>query len=149
MGTQKLDEDAGVCEDAEYAAAGDSEPTLTRTRLGADAELAEADFSDVVAASRVARTRTLACGVVCEDVRGAAASDCDARPTRTRLWEGVGPADADIGVDVGVLTRIRLGVVVFWTCAAFLARAFFGVTPTDARYAARCKSSASRRISVP
>ena len=109
MGTQQLDEDAGVCEDAEYAAAGDSDPTLTRTRLGADAELAEADFSDVVAASRVARARTLACGVVCEDVRGAAAGDCDGRPTRTRLWEGVGPADADIGVDVGVLTRIRLG----------------------------------------
>ncbi len=63
MGTHKLDEDAGVCEDAEYAAAGDSEPTLIRTRLGA--ELAEADFSDVVAASRVARTRTLACGDVC------------------------------------------------------------------------------------
>jgi hypothetical protein len=54
------------------------------------------------------------------------------------------PADADdgeaiAGVDVGVLTRNRFGVV-FYSYSTFLDLTFLGVTPTDARSAAPCKA---------
>ena len=151
------DEDADVSEEAAGASEGE-----TRTRLGADAGPEEADAlthvedADVVAADGVeTRTRTRADGEACDDAEDAAAGEGGATLTRTRLGADAGPADANDGeaiadVDVvGVPTRSRFGVAVFGCCGAFLALAFFGVTPTDARKAARCKSSASRRISVP
>ena len=55
--------------------------------------------------------------------------------TRTRLVADARPIDADEGkaiadVDViGVPTRTRFGVAVFYSCGAFLARDFLGVTP--------------------
>ena len=151
------DEDADVSDEAAGASEGE-----TRTRLGADAGPEEADAfahvedADVVAADGVETwTRTRADGEACDDAEDAAAGEGGATLTRTRLGADAGPADANDGeaiadVDVvGVPTRSRFGVAVFGCCGAFLALAFFGVTPTDARNAARCKSSASRRISVP
>ena len=116
----------------------------------------DVDDADVVVAEGVeTRTRTRACGDGCKDAEDAADGEGGATLTRTRLGADAGPADANDGeatadVDVvGVPTRSRFGVAVFCCCGAFLARDFLGVTPTDARYAARCKSSASRRSSVP
>jgi hypothetical protein len=146
-----------VSEEAAVASEGE-----TRTRLGAGAGLAEADArtdvedADVVVAEGVeTRTRTRACGDACNDAEDAADGEGEATLTRTRLGADAGPADANDGeaiadVDVvGVPTRCRFGVAVFCCCGAFRARDFLDVTPTDARNAARCKSSASRRMSVP
>ena len=114
--------------------------------------LTDVDDAEVDAAEGVeTRARTRACGDASDDAEDAFAGEGEATLTRTHLGR---PADADggeatAGVDVvGVLTRNRFGVVVFCSCGAFLALAFLGVTLTDARNAARCKSSVSRWISV-
>ncbi len=112
------------------------------TRLGGNAGPAELDVwrdvgdVDVDAAEGVDRDAP-----VLEPAGTLAMGQMQGRQTRTTAKPCHSGCRCRRGADS------RFGVAVFCSCGAFLALAFLGVTPTDARNAAR-KSSVSRCIGV-
>ena len=99
-----------------------------------DVDAAEAPWMET-------RARTRACGVAGDDAEDAVAGEGEATLTRTRLGADARPGRCGRRRShSGCRCRrgARFVVAVFCSCGACLALVFLGVTPTDARNAARC-----------